>query len=162
MFRSCYNNIKIAAVATAVPSTWVSVEEYFEDADPKTISRFKREVGVEGCYRAHNKQTTSDLAYVAATRIIEDKGVERKDIGILVFVTQTPDYQAPATACVLQKRLGLSESCMAFDVNQGCAGLVYGINIVSSLLANGQTEYALLVCGDTVSKKRRRAFFKYG
>lgn len=49
-------------------------------------------------------------------------------------MTQTPDYGIPATACVLQDRLGLSKDCLVFDVNLGCSGFTYGLNIVASLL----------------------------
>ena len=74
---------------------------------------------------------------------------------MLVFVTQTADYGIPATACVLQERLGLSKDCMAFDVNLGCSGFSYGLNIVSSLLNNSNAKIGLLLCGDTSAKEKR-------
>ena len=66
-----------------------------------------------------------------------------------MFVTQTSDYGIPATACVLQDRLGLSKSCIAFDVNLGCSGFTYGMTILGSLLMNTQSKYGLLLAGDT-------------
>ena len=75
---------------------------------------------------------------------------------MLVFVTQTPDYRIPATACVLQLRLGLSRNLVAFDVNLGCSGYVNGLNIVSSLMESSQAEYGLLLAGDTSAREFKR------
>lgn len=156
MITSIFENIKISALATAVPTKWTPIEEFDSNADINEIKIFKKGVGVEGRYDATVGQTASDLAYVAAKAVLAHGEVKTEDVGILVFVTQTPDYYTPATACVLHKRLGLSESCMAFDVNQGCSGMVYGLNIVCSLLANASTENALLLLGDTQGKRYRR------
>ena len=75
---------------------------------------------------------------------------------MLVFVTQTPDYRIPATACVLQKRLGISNDCLAFDVNLGCSGFSCGLNIASSILQASNATKALLLCGDTSAKERNQ------
>lgn len=156
MIISTFNNIEVSAVATAVPFKWIPIEEFDPNADQDVIKNFKKSVGVEGSFNASSKQTASDLAYVAAKAVLNHSNVEPKNVGILVFVTQTPDYRVPATACVLHKRLGLSDSCMTFDVNQGCSGMVYGLNIVSALLKSANTDNALLLLGDTVGKKCRR------
>ncbi len=156
MITSTFNDIEISALATAVPTKWTPIEEFDPDADPGEIKIFKKGVGVEGRYDAVAKQTTSDLAYVAAKAVLDHKKVRPEDVGLLIFVTQSPDYRTPATACVLHKRLGLSHSCMAFDVNQGCSGMVYGLNIACSLLTNAGTDNALLLLGDITGKKYRR------
>ena len=78
----------------------------------------------------HDLQTNSDLCYVAAEQLISHKGYEKDSFDGIVLVTQTPDYARPATAHVLHKRLRLSKDCMAFDINLGCSGFVYGVNIV--------------------------------
>lgn len=156
MITSTFNNIEISALATAAPTKWTPIEEFDTNTDENEVKLFKKSVGVEGRYDAAERQTASDFAYVAAKAVMEHKKVRTEDIGLLVFVTQTPDYFTPATACVLHKRLGLSESCMAFDVNQGCSGMVYGLNIICALLAHSSTSNALLLLGDTVGKKYRR------
>lgn len=77
---------------------------------------------------------------------------------MLIFVTQTPDYGIPATACVLQERLGISKDCIAFDVNLGCSGFSYGINIAASLLSNSDSRKALLLAGDTSAKEMSQKY----
>lgn len=156
MIKSTFNNIEIAAVATAVSTKWTPVEKFIGDTDEKSIAKFKKNTGVEGRYDAGNKQTTSDFCFAAAKKTIEHTNTKLKDIGLLIFVTQTPDYRIPATACVLHKRLGLSSDCMAFDINQGCAGMVYGINVACGVLNSSNADVALLLFGDTIGKRHRR------
>ncbi|MEI9905360.1 MAG: hypothetical protein WDN06_16475 [Asticcacaulis sp.] len=83
-------------------------------------------------------------------------GWERDSIDILILVTQSADYVIPATACALQDRLGLG-SCLAFDINLGCSGYVYGLWTAASLLktlkVNGRPARALLLAGDISTSK---------
>ena len=71
----------------------------------------------------------------------------------MIFVTQTPDYRLPATACVLQYRLGLTEECICFDINLGCSGYVNGLYSISSIMANSNVERALLLVAETPTKR---------
>ena len=152
---SVIKGIKIAGVASAVPNNWISLKEQCASngmVDEKSIQKFIKNTGVTGRYLSNERQTASDLCCVAAEKIIQEKKIDRKRIGLLVFVTQTGDYQTPASAMVLHYRLGLSESCLAFDVNLGCSGFTCGIEIVSSILSKSDKEYALLCCGDTSAR----------
>lgn len=156
MIKSSFNDIKIAAVATAVSTKWTPVEEFISEPDEKNIAKFKKNTGVEGRYDAGPKQTTADFCYAAALKVMEHKNIKQEDIGLIVLVTQSADYKIPATACVLHERLGLSEDCMAFDVNQGCSGLVYGFNVVCGIMESSNINNALLLVGDTSGKSHRR------
>ena len=155
---SVLKDIKIIGMAAAVSNTWDSVREISDEGET-VINRFIKTTGVEGRYSANPRQCTSDFCFAAAEKILNEKGINREEIGILVFVTQTSDYGIPATACVLQHRLGLSKSCLAFDVNLGCSGFTYGMTILGSLLMNTQSKYGLLLAGDTsareLSQKKR-------
>lgn len=86
--------------------------------------------------------------------MLQAKNINTKEIGALVFVTQTSDYRLPATACVMHHRLGLPKDCIAFDVNLGCSGYVYGVGIIGSLMQNSNIKKALLLAGDTSAKER--------
>ena len=126
-------DVKVVGMAAAVSNTWDNVRE-FSTEDEAVINKFIRTTGVEGRYSANPRQCTSDFCCAAAEKVLAEKKISREEVGVLVFVTQTSDYRIPSTACVLQNRLGLSTSCIAFDVNLGCSGFTYGINIVGSLL----------------------------
>lgn len=153
MIQSVFKNIHVSGIMTAVPKYCENIMEKYEPIFGSTaVESFSKNVGVLERRIASEEQTASDLAFVAARELLEKKVVDKKQIGILVFVTQTPDYRVPATACVLHKRLGLWKDCLAFDVNLGCSGYVYGMQIVCSLLKSTGCKYGLLLAGDTSSK----------
>ncbi|KEJ92150.1 hypothetical protein JS73_07420 [Synergistes jonesii] len=149
MIKSVFNDIRISAMETAVSTIWEDVDRFKPLMGESTVQKFKKSTGVLGQYVSPEKQTTSDLACAAARKILEEKCIDPNKIGALVFVTQTPDYAKPATACVLQFRLGLPIDSIAFDVNLGCSGFVNGINIAASLMQSSKLKYALLLLGDT-------------
>lgn len=152
---SVLKDIKVISMAAAVSNTWDSVRE-LSDEDEPIINKFIKTTGVEGRYSANKYQCTSDFCFAAAEKVINEKNINREDIGVLVFVTQTSDYSIPATACVLQHRLGLSKSCVAFDVNLGCSGFTYGMTIIGSLLMTTKCKYGLLLAGDTSAREKSR------
>ncbi len=92
-----------------------------------------------------------DLAVEASKGVLES-GVQSDEIGFLILVTQSPAGPIPTSACILQDRLGLSKECMAFDVNLGCSGFVYGLALGGSLIESGFAKKGLLVCSETYSK----------
>lgn len=147
-----YQNIRVIGMAAAVSNTWDSLLKV-SDEDPAIIEKFVKKIGVSGRYSASIKQTTADFCYAAAEKVLTEKGIDRSQIGVLVFVSQTPDYRLPATGCVLQHRLGLDKNCIVFDVNLGCSGFVYGMNIVSSLLNASNSKYGLLLAGDISARE---------
>lgn len=142
-------NVRIAGIAAGVPSH-VASNLHPTDMDLMS-SDYSPEAYVEATgvmeRRTSKTLTTADLSYAAAERLITDLGWEKSEIGALVFVSQTPDYLLPATACILQDKLGLSKECMALDISLGCSGWVYGLSTVSSLLGKG-VDKAILLAGD--------------
>ena len=146
------SNVRVIGMAAAVSPEWDSIVE-LSNEDEAVVKRFIKKSGVSGRYSASPKQTTADFCYAAAERLIAEKKIDKDQIGILIFVTQTSDYRLPATACVLQHRLGFSNECICFDVNLGCSGFVYGLNIIASLLTNSGTKYGLLLAGDTSARE---------
>lgn len=145
-------NIAILGLSTAVPKHHVDIDDYQQIFDKEVVEKFKKKTGIKGLYRTHEKQTASDLGYIASEDVIKKLGVEKDQIGILVFVSQAPDYRKPATACVLQHRLGLSKECACFDVNLGCSGFMYGNQIMQSMMMTCDAKYGLLIVADTSSK----------
>jgi 3-oxoacyl-[acyl-carrier-protein] synthase-3 len=124
-------------------------EGFFDEDD---IRKTTAPIGVENIYRADDGQTASDMCYAAAEKLIGGLGWSRDEIDGLIFVSQTPDYISPATACVLQNRLGLPESCFAFDMNFGCSGFVSAYFLASTLIETGACGKVLLLIGDTLRR----------
>lgn len=96
-------------------------------------------------------QTALDLAKIAASELLNDLKWQQELPELLIFVTQTPDYMLPGNAVQLQHHLGLAKTTIAFDVNLGCSGFIYGLWQISQLLNGLACRRALLVVGDTTS-----------
>ncbi|MFV0379804.1 MAG: 3-oxoacyl-ACP synthase III family protein [Anaerorhabdus sp.] len=106
--------------------------------------------GIHSRYISVN-ENSSDLAQRAATLAIEDSGVNKEEIDLIIVATMTPDHITPSTACILQSKLGLNDSCiMAFDINAACTGFVYALQIASNMLL--EYKCALVVGVDINSK----------
>lgn len=144
-------NIKIAGISACVPKQ----EEFCSDFplfSKEESLNFSKTTGVISRRIASPEICSSDLCYHAANKLLSDLQWNREEIDCLVFVTQTPDYHLPATSPLLQKRLGLSENCLALDILLGCSGYVYGLSVITSLLSHGNIKKGLLLAGDTISK----------
>jgi 3-oxoacyl-[acyl-carrier-protein] synthase-3 len=144
------SNIKIDAISACVPKHVNKIDEYalFNDYEKKY---FIQNTGIVERRFASNDCCTSDLCFTSANSILEKLKIDKNEIDILIFVSQSPDYFLPATSVLLQKRLGLGNHVMAFDVNLGCSGYVYGLSIISNLLSNTGLRKGLLLCGDKSS-----------
>lgn len=154
---SIIKGIRIDGIAVGVPDRWMSIGEQFSDnsnIDEKTLKKFIKNTGVEGRFVSTEKQTNSDWCYAAAEKVLNEKKIDRDKIGVLVYISQTADYREPATAMVLQHRLGIGTDCIVFDVNLGCSGFVYGLNVVGSLMMQCNAEYGLLMCGETGGREK--------
>src|SRR4029077_6164627 len=87
-------------------------------------------------------ETASDLAVAAAEKVIARSGMDRSDIDLLVYGTQSPDYALPTTACIIQDRLGLPITTAAFDFNLGCSAYPYGLAMVNGFIETGAASTA--------------------
>lgn len=148
-----FKNLKISGIAAGVPKNIVKSEDLNLSADYDAVA-FIETTGIRE-RRYSNDFTTSDLCYAAAEKLIADLGWEKSDIDILVFVSQNADYILPATACILQDRLGLKKECYAEDIALGCSGWVYGLSTIAGLMSGGDAKKALLLAGDA---KRRAEY----
>lgn len=151
-----FQNVRIAGIAAGVPKN--IADNLHPSEDDAISSEYSPEdfVSITGVKerRVSFELTTSDLCFAAAERLISDLQWEKDEIGALVFVSQTPDYILPATACILQDRLKLSKECYAMDISLGCSGWVYGLSSAVSLLSAGSIRKALVMCGEAKSRAK--------
>lgn len=145
------SDVRMEAISSCVPKNVVNnrdfAKEHFEDDMTSTINA----LGIEHRHVCVHPETTAlDMCCKAAERIF-DSGVNKDDIGAVIFVTQTPDMLIPNNACVAQQRLGLNRDTLAFDINHACAGYIYGL-WNAGLVANNLEKKVLLLDGDTNSK----------
>lgn len=162
-----YKNVGITALAACVPRHVIDNYHYDLDLWPEEeVMKVVDKVGVAERRFADEKTCASDLCFAAAERLIVDNSIDRSEIDLVVFLSQTPDYRMPATSILLQDRLGLPMSTMAFDISLGCSGFISALSIVYAMMQNNGFRKALLLDGETRSKvysrKDRREAFIFG
>lgn len=147
-----FHNIRISGMAAAVPKNVVKTVSYKGQFGSEEVDKFIQMTGITQTHRATEYQTASDLAFTSAERLIAHKEINKEEIGALIFGTTSPDYRRPASAFILQKRLGIPIESAVFDISLGCSSLIYGIQVVASMMNNSDINKALLLLGDTATK----------
>lgn len=161
-----YKGVGITALSAAVPKHIINNFEYTDFFTDDEVREVVNKVGVFERRFADESTCSSDLCFAAAEKLITDNNIDRSAINLLVFISQTPDYRMPATSIILQHRLGLSNSTIAFDINLGCSGFIYGMSVVYAMMEKSGLKKALILDGETRSKvyspKDRRTAFIFG
>ncbi len=161
-----FQNIGISGLAAAVPKKVINNYAYTEHFSKDSVKEVVDKIGIFERRFTDENTTASDLCFAAADKLLNDLHVNRDEIELLIFVSQTPDYRMPATSVILQSRLGLPKSTLAFDLSLGCSAFVYGLSVVYSIMQNSGIKKALLLDGETRSKvyspKDRTTAFIFG
>lgn len=145
--------VRIAGIAAAVPEGTRGTADDAALFGAEEMEKTAKAIGVRSRHIAPPQLCTSDLCHAAAVRLLDELGWARDSIDGLIFVSQSPDYELPATACTLQARLGLPDRCAAFDVNLGCSGFVYGLWLGSQIVGGGGVRHLLLLAGDVSTRR---------
>lgn len=152
MAKIQYNNVGIRAIAACVPPHIAYNKDLSYFMSEEDIQKAIQNIGIEERRIADADVCSSDLCFQAATQLLEENAIDRNTIEALIFVSQTPDFHQPATAPLLQHRLGLSKDCLAFDINLACSGYVYGLATAYAYAAQNGINRVLLLVGETMSK----------
>lgn len=107
--------------------------------------------GIKERRQARPDQATSDLCLEAASRALADANTAPEEIDLVIVATVTPDMMFPATACLVQERLGATRAG-AFDLEAGCSGFMYGLVLASQMVATGSLRKVLLIGAETFSR----------
>jgi 3-oxoacyl-[acyl-carrier-protein] synthase-3 len=97
------------------------------------------------------EQTTSDIACQAAKMALEHAGIGIEDLDLIIVATATPDMLFPATACMVQEKLG-AWNAAAFDISAGCTGFVYALTVAEKFLLSPQYQYVLVIGAEALSR----------
>ena len=142
-----FQNVRLTGIAAAVPRKYTIIDQEAIGNAKYRAEEYSEAVGIYQ-RRTSDTLTTGDLCYWASERLISDLGWKKDEIEAIIFVTLSPDYMQPATAGILQDRLGLSKECLAEDILLGCSGWVYGLCNAVSLVSSGNLKKVLLMAGD--------------
>lgn len=161
-----YKGVGITALSAAVPKRVINNYEYTEFFPADEVKEVVDKIGVFERRFTDADTCSSDLCFAAAEKLLSDNNIDRSEIDLLVFISQTPDYRMPATSIILQHRLGFPNSTIAFDINLGCSAFIYGMSVVYAMMEHSGLRKALILDGETRSKvysaKDRRTAFIFG
>ncbi|MGB9682277.1 MAG: beta-ketoacyl-ACP synthase III [bacterium] len=142
-------NVGIKGIGAYVPPkilTNFDLEKMIDTSDEWIVTHS----GIRERHIAEENVATSDLSYEAARIALESANLSPKELDLIIVATVTPDMFFPATACILQDRLGAS--CPGFDLSAGCSGFIYALSVGAQFVANGTYNNILVVGGETLSK----------
>jgi 3-oxoacyl-[acyl-carrier-protein] synthase III len=140
----------IAGTGTCIPETVLTNRDLARKI--KTTEQYIQTMtGIEERHIIGPSQATSDLGVVAAERAIIQAGIERADVDLIIVATLSPDLLVPATACIIQERLGM-KNVPAFDVSAACSGFVYGLVVGSQFLATRFYRTVLVIGAEAFSR----------
>lgn len=145
-------NVAIKGCAACVPHNILETSSIYKETWGD-YENFVDTTGVQRHRASPYEICSSDLCQTAAEELINQLHWDKNTIDALLFVTQTPDYIEPATSCILQNKIGLSQNCLTLDISLGCSGWVYAMSVICSLMQNGTIKRGLLLAGETPSKR---------
>jgi 3-oxoacyl-[acyl-carrier-protein] synthase III len=121
-----------------------------ETSDEWIVSRS----GISARHYAESDVQSSDLAVEASKRALEMAGLAPNDIDLIIVATSTPDHFGgfPSTACVVQRKLGITNNCGAFDLQAVCSGFVYAVSVADSFIKSGANKNVLIIGAEIFSR----------
>ena len=142
-------NVGIIGIGSYTPPKVVTnsdLEKMVDTSDEWIVTR----TGIKERRIAESDVATSDLSFEAAKMALASANLSPKDIDLIIVATVTPDMLFPATACILQDKLGAE--CPGFDLSAGCSGLIYALSVGAQFVANGTYNNVLVVGAEVLSK----------
>ncbi|MBO6102457.1 MAG: ketoacyl-ACP synthase III [Opitutales bacterium] len=143
---------KITASHYVLPEGRLTNETLSERFPPKKVAGISKLSGIYERRVAPKGATSVDLGAECAKRMLEDLNIPADDFDMLIFASQTRDYILPASAFIIHEKLGLPQTCGAFDLPLGCAAFPYAMGVANGLIASGQCKKILLIAAETITR----------
>ncbi|WP_333592194.1 beta-ketoacyl-ACP synthase III [Brevundimonas sp.] len=140
----------VTGVGSYLPEQIVTNDDLAEIVDTSDEWIVER-TGIRQRHKARDDQPTSDLAVEAARKALEDAGKTAADVDLIIVATTTPDMTFPATAAIVQRKLG-APVCIAFDVQAVCSGFVYALSVADGFIARGNAKCAVVIGAEEMTR----------
>lgn len=140
----------VTGVGSFLPEKVVTnadLAKFVDTSDEWIVER----TGIHQRHQARDDEPTSDLAVEAARRALADAGKTAADVDLIIVATTTPDQTFPATAAIVQRKLGAPVG-IAFDVQAVCSGFVYAMSVADGFVARGMARCALVIGAEEMTK----------
>ena len=150
--RGRTSGARVVGIVSCIPQRIVENKNFMAKFGATSVNEVTKMIGVQTRRWVEPGITTSDLCLKACERLLADLAWPADSVDGLLFVSQTPDYRLPATACALHGRLGLRIGAVAFDINLGCSGYPYALWLAMTMVQSGLVNRILVAVGDTISR----------
>ncbi|HTC33953.1 MAG TPA: beta-ketoacyl-ACP synthase III [Bryobacteraceae bacterium] len=141
---------KITALGCYTPPEVLTNQDLERMVDT-TNEWIMQRVGIAQRHIAPAGVATSDMAVEAAKIALENRGIDGSELDAILVCTVTPDMMFPATACLVQDRLGATHA-WGFDLMAACSGFIYGLTTAAHLVSAGSHKKVLVIGSDTMSR----------
>ncbi len=142
--------VKINSIEYSFPKKVENLNDLKKNNPKWDVKKIFSATGIKKRYISNNKENIISLSIKSAKKLL--KKFPKSKVDFLIVITQTSDYKLPSTSCILQSKLNLRENIKAFDINMGCSGFIYGLNIASNLIKNKEAKNGLIICTDVYTK----------
>jgi 3-oxoacyl-[acyl-carrier-protein] synthase III len=142
----------IKGISYYLPKNVLTNEDLVKEFPEWSAEKVSSKIGIKQRHIAAHDETSVDMAVLAAERLMHEYKIDRTSIDFILLCTQSPDYFLPASACLIQEKLGLGNNIGAIDINQGCSGFIYGLSLAKGLIHAGVANNVLLLTSETYSK----------
>ena len=150
-----FQNVSVLSLAAIEPPVRLTSSEIAQRLGP-ALSRLgirdsllEEKTGIVARRIWDHGTLPSDAATLAAEKALEQAGIERDRIGLIINTSVCRDYLEPSTACIVHGNLGLSSECLNFDVGNACLAFMNGMDIAARMIERGDVAFALIVDGET-------------
>lgn len=154
-------NVKVLGTGSYTPE-YILTNEELSKMVSTTPEWIEKNLGIKERRIAKENECTSDLASKAALKAIDNAGLTKEDIDLIIVATATPDRSAPSTATIVQDKIQ-AYGAVAFDISAVCSGFLYAMSVASAFISSGAYDNVLVIGADTFSKitdwTRRDAVF---
>ncbi|MDB2354561.1 ketoacyl-ACP synthase III [Candidatus Pelagibacter bacterium] len=142
--------VKIESIEYSLPKKVEHLKKLKKDNPQWDVKKIFSATGIKKRYISSRHEDIISLSIKSANKIF--KKFPKKKIDFLIVITQTSNFRLPSASCILQNQLNLRNDIKAFDINMGCSGFIYGLNIASNLIKNQEGKNGLIICTDVYTK----------
>ncbi len=146
------NNFSLNKISYLLGSDRENISSFSKNFPDWDIKKIISKTGINKIHKVKKDETAVDLAVAVFNNFLNEYSYDKKNIDSLIFVTQSPDYCLPTSACIVQNRVKLRKDILVFDINLGCSGFVNGLSVAYSLIRSNMVKNCALICSETYSK----------
>jgi 3-oxoacyl-[acyl-carrier-protein] synthase-3 len=142
--------VLIKSIEFALPKNKENLKDLLDKNPSWNLKKIYSATGINNRYISNEKEDVLALSVKSAKKLL--KKFPKTKIDFLICVTQTSNYKLPSLACILQHKLNLKTNIQAFDINMGCSGFIYALNVGEKIIRCGDSKNGLIICSDVYTK----------